>query len=111
MYIHICARTRGGCAVFGVSERTRGLLGAEGSRASLCKGDGQFGNPGIPMAHGGCVAFRTSCGIVSARLSANNGRARSQSRTSKSDGCSALLKGTSYIRRGRRLDSRYETEE
>lgn len=49
------------------------------------------------------VAFRTSCGIVSARLSANNGRARA-SRASKSDGCLALLKRTSYIKQGRRLD-------
>ncbi|EFN69855.1 hypothetical protein EAG_11473 [Camponotus floridanus] len=70
--------------------------------ASLCKGDGQFGNPGIPMATE-VVAFRTSCGIVSARLSANNGRARA-SRASKSDGCLALLKRTSYIKQGRRLD-------
>lgn len=42
------------------------------------------------------VAFGTSCGIVSARLSASNGRARA-SRASKSDGCSALLKRISYI--------------
>ncbi|KYQ53963.1 hypothetical protein ALC60_07118 [Trachymyrmex zeteki] len=54
------------------------------------------------------VAFGTSCGIVSARLSASNGRAQA-SRASKSDGCLALLKRISYIsqaRSARRLDHR-----
>lgn len=46
------------------------------------------------------VAFGTSCGIVSARLSASNGRARA-SRASKSDGCSALLKRISYLSQAR----------
>lgn len=46
------------------------------------------------------VAFGTSCGIVSARLSASNGRAWA-SRASKSDGCSALLKKISYISQAR----------
>lgn len=48
------------------------------------------------------VAFGTSCGIVSARLSASNGRARA-SRASKSDGCSALLKRISYISQARSM--------
>lgn len=102
-----CARVREGDA-FGVSERTSRAAGGEGSRASLCKGDGQFGNPGIPMATE-VVAFRTSCGIVSARLSANNGRARA-GRASKSDGCSALLKRIRRVRQARRLRPAIQTE-
>lgn len=77
-------------------------LGPRGRRveASLCKGDGQFGNPGIPVARG-CRAPDTSCGIVSARLSASNGRIRA-SRASKSDGCSALLERISCAERSQR---------
>lgn len=59
----------------GVSERNEVRLRAvgKGSEASLCKVDGQFGNPGIPMARG-CRVPDIFCGIVSARLSAGNGR-------------------------------------
>lgn len=70
-------RVSGGARFQAKGERGRARLGRV--EASLCKGDGQLGNPG-PSRWPEVVAFGTSCGIVSARLSASNGRAPSQSR-------------------------------
>lgn len=50
------------------------------------------------------VAFQTSYGIVSARLSASNGRIKS-SRAPNSDRCPALLKKISYVSQDQHLDS------
>lgn len=78
-------------------ERTDGGPGR--AEASLCKGDGQLGNPGIPMA-GGCriryILRNCFCKIVPRAM--DGPRA---SRASKSDGCSALLKRISYISQAR----------
>lgn len=100
-------RVRAGTRAFGVrrTNEARQGCGGEGSRRHYAKEMVSSVIPGIPMATE-VVAFRTSYGIVSARLSANNGRARA-SRASKSDGCLALLKRTSYIKHGRCPDPRY----
>lgn len=75
----VCVSRGGGRAFLGArSIRWRGEVE---DTASLCKGDGQLGDPGI-LGWAEVVAFGTCCGrIVSAR-----------SCPPKSDGCSAISK-------------------